>query len=167
LNLLDALDASVRQTLSKQLYVGAITCLETYLSDAFINTVLAQEKYLRAYFRTFPGFQERTIKISNIFGFIDKVEDEAKKEMKKMLYHNLRSVMRMYKAALSISFPPSALIFKAISIRHDLVHRNGKTTNDAEVDVDADKVAQLLSEIESFVEDINCQVLNKKWNEET
>lgn len=163
LNSIDTISTSARQALSKQLYVGSITCLETYLGDAFINTVLDQERYIRNFFKTFPMFKGQTIQLSNVFGYIDKVKDEAKKEMRKVLYHDLRSVTRMYKAVLDVSFPPSGFVHKAINTRHDLVHRNGKVKDDTEVYVDTEIVTELLTEIENFVAAINTQVSAKTW----
>jgi len=164
LNSINTINTSARQALSKQIYIGTITCLETYLADAFINTVLDQEKYLRDFFKTFPIFKGQTIEISNIFGYVDKVKDEAKKEMRKVLYHNLPFVTKMYKVVLDVTFPLSSLIHRAVKTRHDLVHRNGKNIEDnAEVYVDAEIITELLTEIESFVGEINTQVFAKAW----
>ncbi|MDZ8225848.1 hypothetical protein [Nostoc sp. ChiVER01] len=47
LNKLTVPDQKAKRTLRKHIYVGVIACLETYLSDAFINTVLSNKDYLK------------------------------------------------------------------------------------------------------------------------
>ncbi len=93
----------------------------------------------------------------------NKAEEIAKKAMLEVLYHNLPKVSKMYEATIDIVFPNFSEIQKAISIRHDLVHRNGKTKEGKEIIIDDMMVDDIISKVESFITEID-QRLNEKDN---
>ncbi|WP_353932627.1 hypothetical protein WJM97_08590 [Okeanomitos corallinicola TIOX110] len=155
-------DDKALKSLKRQIYIGTITCLETYLSDAFINTVLSNQEYLKSFFSTFKDFKKQTISMSNLFINIDKAEEIAKEAMSsKVLYHKLDKVNEMYTATLNISFPKFGEIMRYINTRHDLVHRNGKTTDGNKILIDCKIIEQVISDIENFVEKID-KMLHEK-----
>ncbi len=127
LNNLEVTDANARRTLKRQIYVGTIVCLETYLSDAFINTVLSNKEYIEYFFCSFKDFENKKFGMNELFKKVDQAEKIAKKAMLEVIYHNLPKVKNMYKATLDISFPDISKVQNDIVNRHDLVHRNGKT----------------------------------------
>jgi hypothetical protein len=163
LNKLRVPDPKAKKTLSRNLYVGVIACLETYLSDAFINTVLSNEKYLRSFFTSFKDFREQKLPLNELFDFASKREEIAKKTMLEVIYHNLPKVSKMYEATLNIEFPPFFEIQKAVSIRHDLVHRNGKNKDGIESSINSIMVDDIISKVESFINEID-QKLKEKDN---
>lgn len=158
LNQLKIKDPSLCRTLQGHIYVGVITCLETYLSDAFINTVLLHDTYLRTFFKTFKDFSNQKFELNNIFDYVDKVEEIAKTAMLGVLYHNLPKVRGMYQDTFGIKFPIISDVHKATLIRHDLVHRNGKTKNGEKVLVDSDIVDALIKTVTTFVNQIEYQL---------
>lgn len=154
-------DDKTFKSLKRQIYIGTITCLETYLSDAFIITVLSNREYVKSFFSTFQDFKKQTISMSDLFVHSDKAEEIAKEAMSKVLYHNLPKVKEMYKATLDISFPKFGEIKRHIDTRHDLVHRNGKTTDGNKILIDYKIINQVISDIENFVETID-KMLHEK-----
>ncbi|MDJ0620158.1 MAG: HEPN domain-containing protein [Calothrix sp. MO_192.B10] len=163
LNNLSLPDCNVQKTLKRQIYIGAITCLETYLSDAFINTVLSNDKYLRSFFKSFKDFKEQKIGMHQLLEHADNAKEIAKKARLEVIFHNLSKVSNMYKKTLDISFPSFSDIARYISIRHDLVHRNGKTKEGNETPVDDQNVDTVINDIRSFVEQID-KALKEKEN---
>lgn len=163
LNKLSVPDAKANKTLRRHLYVGVIACLETYLSDAFINTVLSNENYLKSFFTSFKDFKQQKIGMNELLDFASKSEEIAKKAMLEVLYHNLDKVSQMYEKILNIEFPEFSKIQKAVSIRHDLVHRNGKTKDGIESNIDSIMVEDVISKVESFISEID-QKLKEKDN---
>jgi hypothetical protein len=155
LNELTLDDQALEKTLKRQLFVGTIACMETYLSDAFIVTTLSEEKYLRAFVKTFKDFKDRKIGLKDIFDYHQKIKDIAKKEMYDVIYHNLPKVSGMYKDTLGVTFPEMGDIVKAVFTRHDLVHRNGKTKDGQEVSIDKEVVTNNLDKIEVFIRQID------------
>ncbi len=163
LNKLSVPDPKAKKTLRRHLYVGVIACLETYLSDAFINTVLSNKEYLSSFFTSFKDFKEQKLGMNELLDVANKADEIAKKAMLEVLYHNLPKVSKMYEATLKIVFPNFSEIQKAVSIRHDLVHRNGKTKEGKEIIIDDIMVDDIISKIESFISEID-QRLNDKDN---
>lgn len=158
LNKLNVPDEKARKTLKRHLYVGTIACLETYLSDAFINTVLSNEIYLNSFFSSFKDFKDQKLAMNELLDFASKAKDIAKKAMLEVIYHNLPKVGRMYEATLNIVFPGFSEIYKGVLIRHDLVHRNGKSKEGKEVIVEDKMVDELVSKVEDFVSEIDQQL---------
>ena len=167
LNAIDIDNLSVAQTLRRQIFVGAITCLETYLSDAFINTVSSNQELLKSFFKSFDIFKERKIKMSAVFDTIDSAKDIAIEEMLKVLYHNIPKVKKMYKTTLDISFPKIEEIAKYVAQRHDLVHRNGKEPKlkSKAIFLSKEYVGEVIINVEYFINEIDRQLKDKetKW----
>ncbi len=153
-----AIKTALEDVLSRQIYVGAITCMETYLSDAFINTVLTETEHLRNFFDTFKDFQNQKITINQIFKYVDKADEVAKQAMLDVIYHNLPKVAAMYKDTLKIVFPDYGEINKIVSIRHDLVHRNGKTKEGTDIILNKKMIGDTLDRIERFISEIDEQL---------
>lgn len=146
----------LRQYLHNLLYINAITALETYLSDAFINTVIREPKLVRKFVETTPYFKNQKVSLSNLFQKWERMDDEVKKYLSLRLWHKLSEIKLMYKDTLGINFPESVKeILKAIAIRHDLVHRNGRTKNGDEITITEDDVRKLLEQTITFVNHIN------------
>ncbi|PJJ67335.1 HEPN domain-containing protein [Chryseobacterium geocarposphaerae] len=145
-------------TLRNLLYINVITCLETYLSSAYINTVISTPDHLKRFYENYKDFQKERIPMSQLYDLKDKVEDKAKEAMYKVVYHNLDKVKPMYKDTLNIEFPNFAKIARAIEIRHDIVHRNGKTKEGEYITISKDDIGDLISEVEDFVNEIERQI---------
>lgn len=160
LNELIVEDKQALRTLQRQIYIGAITSLETYLLDALVNKVLSTKEFLTSFISKFD-FGDRKITLNQLFEFVERAEDIAKEAMLEVRYHNISKVSRIYKAAIGIDFPNIATVAKAVATRHDLVHRNGKTKEGNEVKISKDIVATVITDVESFISEIN-QKLNKQ-----
>ena len=145
------------------LFANVITSLETYLSDAFINTVKSNKAYLRKFVETFHNFRSEKFELSDLFQYYDNIEEKATKAMLDVIYHDLPKVKGMYFDTLNISLPDLAVIYKAVFMRHDFVHRNGKTKTGKFHKIESKDIDELCNEVEKFVNDINRQLneLNK------
>ncbi|HWS86146.1 MAG TPA: hypothetical protein VN282_04245 [Pyrinomonadaceae bacterium] len=154
LNAVEVPDPRDLRTLRRQTYIGAITCLETYLSDAFINNVLSKEKFLESFFSNYD-FGDKKLEMGKLYDYARRVRDIAKSEMLDVMYHNLPKVSNIYKAVLDVEFPKFQAVARAISTRHDLVHRNGKTKDGDDVHIDEEVVAAVIAEVEGFVTEVN------------
>lgn len=106
--------------------------------------------------------------MNDLLKFAEQAEDIAKKAMLEVIYHNLAKVEKMYESTLTISFPDFSRVQKNIGIRHDLVHRNGKTKKEEEIDIDEVKVDEVISSVVSFVNQIDRELKAKEQcNERT
>jgi hypothetical protein len=161
LNRLNIVDQNAHKILKRQIYVSVVTCLETYLSDAFINITLSNEIYIKSFFSTFKDFKDQKFTLNEIFTYIGKSEEIARTAMLEIIYHNLPKVSHIYKETLDINFPAINQLQKDISIRHDLVHRNGKNKKGDQVLVSKEIIEEFISRVESFVDEIDKQLKDK------
>ncbi|MFA5778794.1 MAG: HEPN domain-containing protein [Elusimicrobiota bacterium] len=150
------LPPELEQHMNKMLFVNVITSLETFLSDAFIGTVLKDKQLLKDFVRLNPDFSDRKFSLNEIFERIDTIEKEVKKYLLDLIWHNLAKAQQMYHSVLHIDFPEDMnLIYKGIAIRHDIVHRNGKTKSGKNVTVTRDELIKLMDKVNSFAETID------------
>ena len=112
------------------LYVNVITALETYLGDAFAKLVFSRRDLLERFVHHSTHFREQKISLSDIFKRLPTIEADVRSLLGKTIWHRLKVAEALYSQAFGINLPkPSANITKGISDRHDIVHRNGKSTD--------------------------------------
>lgn len=150
---------TAEKALRRLLYVNVITAIETYLSDAFISTVVPDPELMRRFVEINPTFRDRKIKLSDVYKEMERIEKLAKSDLRDIVWHNLKRVKPLYKGTLKITFPDDLeAIFQAVRVRHDLVHRNGKTKDGEEIDISKGAITDLIDEIEKFVSHVDAQL---------
>lgn len=148
-----------RQHLLRLLYVSVITAMETYLSDVFISTVGNDKTLLRRFVESTPEFKAEKLTLSEVFKAMEEVEKRARSYLVDVVWHHLAKVKQMFKVALDIEFPDGIdALFQAIMIRHDLVHRNGKTKDGEQHKISTDSVKSLITDARKFVEYVDGQL---------
>jgi len=157
----------LKQKFLMLLHVSLITALETYLSDAFINQVINDKVLIRKFVEFIPEYKKEKIPISELFNNVDKIRDKCKKYMLNILWHNMAKVMPMYKTVLGIDLPKDyKAIYQAIDIRHDIVHRNGKTKERKTITLEKKDISNLIDKTRDFVYLIDSQFENCEWEGE-
>lgn len=150
---------ATKDHLLRVLHVSVITAIETYLSDAFINSVINDRDNMRKFVENNPEFKNKTIKLSEIFAKHENIDQEVKGYLVSQLWHNLKKIKPMYKTTLDVDFPDDIeSIFKAIDTRHDLVHRNGKNIDGETVIITDEILSTLLDDAVEFITYINEQL---------
>lgn len=141
------------------IYVNVITALETFLSDAFIVTVLAELKLIRKFVESNPEFAKRKFSLNELFIKNDSIQNDVEKFLHSQMWHNLAKVREMYNDTLQINFPKELKnIFEAILVRHDIVHRNRKPKEGEEVVITKAKVQGLMDQVRRLVNHIEGQM---------
>jgi hypothetical protein len=154
-NLKDELE----QALNRMLYGHIITAMESYLSDAFITTVLSDEKSVKKLVEKAPELRTRTLNLGEIFLRFDSLKDEVQIYLMDLAYHRLDKVRELYYHTLSIDFPKNlSIIFKAILNRHDIVHRNGKRKDGSALNITSNDIDLLLKEVTAFIREVDKQL---------
>lgn len=150
------LNGELQQNMYKMLFVNVITALETFLSDAFIGTVLKDKELLRKLVSSNPDFAERKFTLNQIFDRYETIEKEVKTYLVDLIWHNLAKVRQMFKSTLCIDFPKDmSAIFQGIIKRHDIVHRNGRTKSGDIVTVSRDELIKLMNDVNKFAEGVD------------
>jgi hypothetical protein len=121
-----------KKCLHRLLYVNVITALECYLSDFFMARIKEDKALLRRLIETTPTFKEQKMMVSDVFEAMDAIEKRANNYLISLVWHRLEQVKRLYANVLGISFPDVNVLHNAITVRHDLVHHNGRKADGTE-----------------------------------
>lgn len=140
-----------RYILYRQLYASLISIMEAYLFERLLSAIDKNENLLANFFLFYNGahnFDEHDIK-------------KARKYlMENILYHNLDTVSNIYSETFKFRFPSCEKIKKAIKLRHDIVHRNGKTANADSLIVSRKDIEHLSDNIKEFISNLEYNICN-------
>ncbi len=157
--------SDVVSSMHRLLYANIIIAIEVYLSDTFKNEVTDNDSVTRRFVETTSFFKEQKISISDIYNNMDSIKNRVNGYLTKFLWHRLEKTKQMYKNTLGIEFPENTQkIINAIDIRHDIIHRNGKTKKGAYREINKKTVKDLIDEAEKFVSCINDEMYKKRSN---
>ncbi len=151
---LELKDENLNNILNRQIFIGVIGTMETFLSEVFIKLTLENREYLKNFVCTHPTFRKSKFELKGIFEAYDNIEETAKKVMLDTIYHNLPSVSQMFKDTFKIEVPSIQEVYKYVMLRHDLVHRNGMTKEGKPVPIEDKEIVKLIHEVSAFVEGI-------------
>lgn len=151
-------DLNLQRQMAYMLYANVITALETYLCDRFISLVQNDKRYLRSFVEGFVDYYEEKFLLSEVFTKYEEIESKAIDSMKSVLYHNLPKVSGMYRDTFGIKFPVFSEVFKSVLIRHDLVHRGGKTKDGQFHELNSDSVKSVVSLCSGLVEELETEL---------
>jgi len=141
----------------RMLYANIITTMEAYLSDRFIKEVLDNPDCIPKLLE--HTFNNKKYTLKDAYDWIENKNENIVETLSKIVFHNLAKIKSMYKNILEIDFPESIdNIFLAVKNRHDIVHRNGKTKDHAELIITKENLKNLIEEVVAFIEHIEKQV---------
>lgn len=140
-----------RYILYRQLYTSLISIMEAYLFERLLSAIDKDENLLANFFLFYNGthnFDDRDIK-------------KARKYlMENILYHNLDTVSLIYRGTFKFRFPSCEKIKQAIKLRHDIVHRNGKTVKGDSLIVGRKDIECLSGNIKEFISTLEYNICN-------
>lgn len=135
-----------------------IGAMEAYLCDTLISMVMSSPEAIERLLK-----QDRDLK-GKAFGLIDILSDpnivktKVLQHLRNIVYHKLDRVNALYLSSMGINIlgdnGRNERLMKAVQIRHDIVHRNGKNVNGEIVVVDAQAVETLIRDVRQLVDDI-------------
>ncbi len=144
------------------LFLNAVTTLETFLCDIFINAVMGDQALLKKFVASNPDFKERRFSLNELFDCLDKIDKDVRTYLLEFIWHKLPKVKEMYKATLGIDFPhPMKSLYNAIRKRHDIVHRNGRDKEGNQVSISKQDVDDILTAIKALADHIDNQFLQE------
>lgn len=144
----------LEEVLHRQILIGIIGTLETFLSEVFINLTLNDPVYFQNFIESDPEFKNRRFELSELFIQKNKIKSTAKKVMLDIIYHNIPRVKEMYTSTFRIKFPDISEVSKYVAMRHDLVHRNGKTKDGQKVETNNKAIDNLILCVSDLVSKI-------------
>jgi hypothetical protein len=147
-------------SLARLLYANVITVMETYLSDTLRKQVLKRDAVLRRFVKNHDAFKNsKKEAVSEVFAIYDRINELVNDAIDGLSFHNIAAARKLYKDVLATSFPDDIdELFRAVAIRHDIVHRNGKDVRNNAVVVTMAEVQALAQLVDDTVKYIDKQV---------
>ncbi len=152
-------DTQAKNYLLKLLYANAITVLEVFWASTLKSIIdyssETKEQFVKEYYK------------SSNFGITDMVNSSKvidgmlTNSLNKIVFHKYKDVVKLYNM-VDIDFEQNKDIDKAIQLRHDIVHRNGKDTNGKIRDFTKDDVIVLIQIISEYIDNIS-QIVSAKY----
>lgn len=123
---IETLSEPTREYLYRQLYAGAITSMEAFLSSTLLKVILSSDENKRKFVEKYLPYRDEQITFANIFEQMENLDIKIQETLRGLMYHNLGKIKPIYKEVLDIDLGDIREIMKAVQIRHDIVHRSGK-----------------------------------------
>ena len=82
--------------------------------------------------------------------------------LRELLYHDLRKIKPIYHDALGIDLGDVTELYKAVLVRHDLVHRNGKNHEGEDHTITEEMVRELQTTVKALMDSVNNQIEEKQ-----
>lgn len=148
------------------LQVNIITAMETYLAEAFISSLERDSRFIFNFLSQSEEYKGKNIPMSRLFSSpaeIEKQLEEIKRDIKASLvdklWHKLQSIaVPLYKITYGIEFPRDiGVLYKAVSQRHDWVHRNGKDRHGELLEISKATIIELIEKVEELIQAIDDQ----------
>lgn len=148
------LDSEHKVLLRQLLYSHLIAALETYLSDTMSYWIKTDEVVFKRFVSNCPEFKQEKLSLSTIFNRLEALREQVEQYIQKTVWHRLDRVMPLFSSSLDIERPEIEQLMDYIVIRHDIVHRGGRTKEGSNVEITPDKLSELRHCVTNFVEKI-------------
>ena len=155
LNEIETLSPLTKEYLYRQLYAGAITSMEAFLSSTLLKAVLSSNESKRKFVEKYLPYRDEQIPFSSIFEQMGKIDATIQETLRGLMYHNLGKIKPIYKDVLDIDLGDIGDIMKAVQIRHDIVHRSGKDKDGNVHNIQKDDVIGLVEEVSSLISKVD------------
>lgn len=132
-----------------------IAALEAYLADTVTFWVRHDKAALRRFISRNKDFRLRTLTLDQMFERLDAIDDEVKRYLQDMIWHRLDKIRPMMQAGLDIVVPDIGDMMTEVVIRHDIVHRAGRTRDGGVVSVSVEGVRRVREMVHTFAHAID------------
>jgi hypothetical protein len=140
----------------RMLYAQVITALEAYLADAFLRLVVAKAEFKKRLLTEIQEFKERKFSFADILQLNPSGDDAIAHMLSEISWHNIAKARALYSTVLGVELPGDlASLFKAVTNRHDIVHRSGKSIKGRMVAVGESELSTLLTIVRDFVRQLD------------
>lgn len=150
-------------TVNRMAFIQQFAALEAYLSNTLIGLVLNKPTVLATALTAIHDLRDMKLSLADIHADPDIVKRTVAGRLRDLMYHNFEKVGSIYHATLGFHlFPDSNCrqrMFRALPIRHDCVHRNGKDKEGQErTEVDDTFLKQIDTDMRAIVQHIEAEI---------
>ena len=127
------------------------------MADTLKSYVLSSEKNTRFFTENYKPFKKELVSLSDIYKRVDNQPSCVRQVLDSLMYHDLPKIKQIYKV-LNIDIGDIGDLAKAVIIRHDIVHRNGKDKEGTPRAITRTMVEELASKVASLIYDVSNQM---------
>lgn len=156
--------------LNRMIFSHQVTAMEAYLSDTLINAVMSDAKIMQLLIEKDIDLTKEKFTLAEIIKEPTLVKRKVKEHLRSILYHNLAKVNVLYKIALGVRILDGIndndkdRLFKAVSLRHDCVHRNGFDSEGNQHKIFTNQYVQDIADlIKDFVKSVEDRTMIHKF----
>ena len=137
----------LQQPQFRMIYANYIAVIEAYLCDRIIGLVTYNDYVLKKFLSQHRELGLQTVTIMAVLGNPKIVSQEVNKYLKNCLYHKLDLVGKLYFDAFEKQIFQNSdqkmQLRKAIELRHDIVHRNGRSKDGTITNIDSTMLIEM------------------------
>lgn len=141
-----------KQVQLQMIHGAVIATLEATLGDAVASIVLDSDTALRTFVANNKDMQQEQMPLSEIFDRHEKIKDSVRKYLSDLVWHRLDKIKAMVEACLGVAMPNIGKLMAEVQIRHDIVHRAGKTKDGEPITLSPDHLKGLIGEVRTFLD---------------
>jgi hypothetical protein len=153
-----AITATLQPLLRQLLYSSLIAALEAYLADTLSFWVNADKEVFKCFVTSCEEFKQRKFSLAEIFERMNDLTKEVEAYLQQLVWHRLDKVGPLMSDALGIEVSEIGPLMKHIMVRHDIVHRGGKTKEGKTIDIGTEDVNALRESVTVFVSGIQSKL---------
>ncbi|MEQ4223724.1 MULTISPECIES: hypothetical protein [Pseudomonas syringae group] len=154
-----ALLKSSAPEINKLVLSGLVSAMEAYLANTLITLVAEEIDATENLLRKEEILSSQKITLFEAWSENSSVERRVQDYLRDQIYHRLGKVEKLYEIAFNIQIFPGLEIktrlHRTVSLRHDIVHRNGRSVLGEEQDFSSDTVQAMMRDIYDFVMHVN------------
>lgn len=139
-------------SLTVMIYGHVVAATEGFLSSVFIKTTTGSEEMIRRLVETDPKFSEMQFSMSQLFKERESIKDTVAVYLQNLIFHDLKKIKPMYKSVLGLDLGEIGWLFKAVSKRHDCVHRAGYGKDGSQLTFDEGELVTLIQKVRDLCE---------------
>ena len=141
--------------INRLLFANLITVFEVYLQDIFVE-LLNNSDELKIKLSKSQKYKNHKILLSKaIANDMSKYSIEM---VKNLIYHNLSDIEPLFHEVLGVKIELRQKLLEGISIRHDIIHRNGYDKNKNKILLEKQEIEKYIFIFRDVVERINNQI---------
>lgn len=154
-------DIQTIQLTTQLAYGAAITAMEAYLWDTVAYWAANDEGTLRTLVATNKDFQAKTLQLSNIFERMEGLKEEVEAYLQELVWHRLHKVKPLIESGLKINVPEIGTLMAEVLVRHDIVHRGGRTKDGDPITVSEADVRRVIEMVRTFADSIETELTRR------
>ena len=147
------------RVLHKLLFANVISAFETFLGDLFVKTLDNRPEFIENFVRKTGHFQQTKISLSQMYDRLKQIDAEVRGIVQAHVWHRLSDSGKMYQRAFGVKFPEVPEEVKnGIRDRHDIVHRNGRTSEGVDGSWGLTEILSLKDAVLGFACELNDRI---------